>query len=241
MKHKIGLFAVLITIQVLGFGQFTFSRYESLLELLSEDKYEVVTMYEYSKIDTSDKVLVTIRHDIDLSLPKAIQLAKLENKHGIRTTYFVLATASYYRTKPNPTFKQMQDLGHEIGVHNDLLSLFLNEGINPFEYNKQDLGYLHYLGLDIKGTASHGSSTMIHRKLINYYVFSEWNETDFDLPDKTLKEYGYEYEAYHLGQDHYLSDGSGRWIPSFDEILTILKEAKPGTRIQILSHPHLVK
>lgn len=73
-----------------------------------------------------------MRHDVGVDIYMAMQFAQIENLLNIPTTYFILHTASYYHpendysTHNNSILRQMeyiQDLGHEIGIHNDLLTL----------------------------------------------------------------------------------------------------------------------
>ena len=66
--------------------EFTYRAYQELIELLKKNNYEVCDYYNYKKFNKC----VILRHDVDLSLEKALELAKLENSLGVYSTYYVL-------------------------------------------------------------------------------------------------------------------------------------------------------
>lgn len=53
--------------------EFTYSAYESIIDLLRENKYEFA---DYHKYELYDKCVV-LRHDVDYDLKKTIQMAEL--------------------------------------------------------------------------------------------------------------------------------------------------------------------
>jgi hypothetical protein len=44
----------------------------------------------------STKVIVGLRHDVDLNPYKAVEMARIEKLFDIRSTYYFLATAEYF-------------------------------------------------------------------------------------------------------------------------------------------------
>ena len=79
-----------------------------------------------------NKNLVFVRHDIDVDIDTAIKMAKIEEEHGIRSTYFALCNPDvaingmYFEGEDNiaeslEKLKQIQDMGHEIGIHHNLI------------------------------------------------------------------------------------------------------------------------
>jgi len=66
---------------------------------------------------------VLLRHDVDFSLEKAVEMAELDCKAGVRSTFFVLLTAPYYNALSEESgmlIREIADMGHEIGLHIDL-------------------------------------------------------------------------------------------------------------------------
>lgn len=97
---------------------FTFSHYEKILNLVRKAEYKAVLFNESC---LHDRELI-IRHDIDLDLDQAYRMALIENKHQIRTTYFVMISSPFYNIfdRSNSDFvRGILDLGHQIGLHFD--------------------------------------------------------------------------------------------------------------------------
>jgi len=65
---------------------------------------------------------VILRHDIDFSIAKAVEMAHLDASLGAHSTFFVLLTAPYYNPLEEENLARLRsilDLGHEIGLHVD--------------------------------------------------------------------------------------------------------------------------
>jgi len=65
---------------------------------------------------------VILRHDVDYSVIKAREMAELERRLGVRSTYFVLLTSPYYNLLALDHLSAARDIaamGHEIGFHYD--------------------------------------------------------------------------------------------------------------------------
>ncbi|MFA6020780.1 MAG: hypothetical protein WC722_11015 [Rhodospirillales bacterium] len=65
---------------------------------------------------------ILLRHDLDLELEPALRIAEIENRLGLRATFFVMTTAGTY----NPSspagrrfIRAIQEAGGEIGLHFD--------------------------------------------------------------------------------------------------------------------------
>ena len=78
----------------------------------------------------------------------------------------------------------------------------------------------------------------------------------YNIGQKSLNEFGFSYEAYHIDYNIYLTDVGGHWsisksengfikffgksnqiACSFDNVINTIKNAKSGDRIVILTHP----
>ena len=74
-----------------------------------------------------------LRHDIDFSIAKAVEMARLDSSLGARSTFFVLLTTPYYNPLDEenlPRLRSIIDLGHEIGLHVDCSGF---DGLTPGE------------------------------------------------------------------------------------------------------------
>jgi hypothetical protein len=77
--------------------------------------------YGYARFDhephTGDLFL---RHDVDLSLDAALQMARLEHEHGARATYFLMTESVFYNLasfEGRDAVAELRGLGHAVGLH----------------------------------------------------------------------------------------------------------------------------
>lgn len=246
-------------------SRFTYASYvDFLLETSDTSRYIVVPLNEFTDTINPGKIVIGLRHDVDVDLNKAHNLSIVENNVGARLTYFILHTAGYYLADPKkinvhagsiiPVLQAMQNYyHHEIGWHNDLVTLQLVYEIDPARFLEQELEWLRTNGLDIVGTASHGSAWCYTYKYLNFYFFEECknsvigqfvnNDSAF-VKDRwirirhgRLSDYGLNYEAYFLDNNKYYSDAQfvngKRW--SID--MLDLNSLRPGDRVILLLHP----
>lgn len=75
---------------------FKWEDYSQLLDKLSGEKFEVLTINDMRSTYDKSKVIVGLRHDVDFNPFKALEMARMENIYGFRATYFMLASAEYF-------------------------------------------------------------------------------------------------------------------------------------------------
>ncbi len=179
------------------------------------------------------EAIMLVRHDIDHDIETALRLAQWEHQHNIRATYCVLHTAWYYGEFEQgkyhhydlmiDTCKKIQDLGHEINLHNNLAVLALQTGYDPFEILEQELEFFCLQGIRITGTSTHGDRLCRELDFRNYELFSEsvyesrggcriisWEGNQVALGSRSMEEFGLLYEGYDLPRDRYITDSGGK-------------------------------
>lgn len=238
------------------YAAFSWEQYREFLAKLKEDKFIVLPLNEMRNTENNNKVVVGLRHDIDLNPFKALEMLKIENEYDIRSTYFILCTASYYGQLVNSGFVRNRGMEHlyeelsrnraEVGIHNDLLTVMIAYKIDPFAFNKNELLFFKSLHIPIYGTSPHGSS-IAKATVSNSMIFKDFAKTDsvkfnnkkYPLGQHSLNEYGYEYDATYINYNLYFSDSHGKWNDpeGFKGILKKLENSGPGDRIEILVHP----
>lgn len=95
--------------------EFTYWRYRQFLGELTDAGFEFRT---YGGSIGNGEIL--LRHDVDLSLEKAVKMAEIEASEGVQSTYFILLTSQLYNTlntKARKRIARIQSLGHDIGLH----------------------------------------------------------------------------------------------------------------------------
>jgi hypothetical protein len=61
-----------------------------------------------------------LRHDVDLSLAAAVQMAELEAELGVQTTYLLMTESVFYNLASKDgvdTIARLRELGHAVGLH----------------------------------------------------------------------------------------------------------------------------
>jgi len=96
---------------------FTEAGYRALVTL-AKSRYEFRSFADASAM--SDGVLW--RHDIDMSVHRALALAKIEHEEGARATYFAYLHSTFYNALEAGIVSRLREiaaLGHDIGLHFD--------------------------------------------------------------------------------------------------------------------------
>jgi hypothetical protein len=61
-----------------------------------------------------------LRHDVDLSLPAAVEMAELESELGTQATYFLMTESVFYNLASKEgvaALTRLRELGHAVGLH----------------------------------------------------------------------------------------------------------------------------
>lgn len=96
--------------------------HESYLKLLADIQSMGRKFVGFDTVTPEDDNYVILRHDVDFSLPKAVEIAKLDRQAGVSSTFFVLLTAPYYNALSYDgvnCIHEIAAMGHKIGLHYD--------------------------------------------------------------------------------------------------------------------------
>lgn len=194
---------------------FTYTNYEFMLDLLKEKNYIICNYSNHSRF----KKCVILRHDIDFTLQKALDFAKLENLKNISSTYFILLSTNFYNIFSKESFeilKEISNLGHHIGLHFDEKRYEINDIESlSFYVNKEKDILEDILGDKIQAVSMHRPSKWILE-----------NDINFDDIINT-------YSNHFLKDFKYLSDSRMSWR---ENALGII-EQESFERLHILIHP----
>jgi hypothetical protein len=117
--------------------------YRIYTELLSSFVTKGFVITKFEDFCASSNGQLILRHDVDFCVKRALQMAKLEEQMGIRSTYYFLLTSESYNLlsiKNSESVKSIQSMGHSVGLHFDATQHadekkgFENE-LKQFEYN----------------------------------------------------------------------------------------------------------
>ncbi len=102
--------------------------FEDYIKLLNKFKDQGYKFIDFHELNASNDNQLIIRHDVDLEIDLALDMAYLENDNGIKSTYFFLLRDESYNlisSSNQNKIKKIKDLGHKISLHFDL-SIYKN-------------------------------------------------------------------------------------------------------------------
>jgi len=182
---------------------FTLAAYSLYLAAIKKSYSLILRFDEFFSQSSSPKEFCIIRHDVDRCPLNALQMAIIENKMGIKSTYYFRATNHVF--SPNIITK-IVDLGHEIGYHYECLSDTKGDmaaAMEDFEVNLSR--FREYV--DVKTISMHG------RPLLPFDNRDIWRDSyrHFDLVNR-LGILGEVYLDIDYSNIFYLTDTGRNWI-----------------------------
>ncbi len=196
--------------------EFTHRWYRDFLERLRADGYEV-----RGCTSPPGAGEVALRHDVDLSLESALEMARIEADVGVTSTYFVLLTSPLYNplsAEGREYLRRIEGLGHEVGLH-----------FSTHAYPELDRR-------PPAGTVA--DRVREEREILSGIVGSQSEAVSFHIPpDWVLGEsfsgFSSTYAPDYFEDVAYVADSGQRWRDEAPQI-----EATDGP-IQVLTHPGL--
>lgn len=199
--------------------EFTYKWYEQLIKSAKNKGY---FFCDYSNYKQLDKFII-LRHDIDFSIKKAVEMAKIEKELGISSTYFILMFTNFYNIggkEERYLINEIISLGHNVGLHFDDTVYCLEKDRRKFNYKKaikQEADILSdIIGQQVKFMSMHRPDKITLD--MNISVDGIINAYDSIFFDDKIK---------------YVSDSRRQWREDVDEIVTNEKFNK----LQVLVHP----
>lgn len=209
-------------------------------DLLALIQLKHVRMHE---VVGQEEPVYYLRHDGcgNLELDDLLQMARLESSLGYSATYFLMPPGSYPKQTANyygwwkaehiehdprviDLCHELTELGHDIGLHNDVVSLALQRGLDPGEILEKEVEFFRRNGIRFRGTAAHGQPLCRELQYNNREIFAgcvragwtphrkvEYNGKRVRLHSLRLEDFGFEYEAYSLPRDSRVSESGGQW------------------------------
>lgn len=192
--------------------EFTYKGYRELVKTLIDNGYEITDYHDWKHYPKC----AILRHDIDNSIEKALELAKVEFELGVKSTYFVLLSSDFYNPASKKSLEGLHRLrkyGHEIGLHYDELAYDDNVDVPSTIFSEARV-LSDLLGIPITTVSMHRPS---EKSLSADYVFPGFVNSYSSIFFKGFK---------------YLSDSRRRWR---EPVLDIIKSGQYD-RLQILTH-----
>ena len=192
---------------------FTFQAYKNLLNMLKRNGYEYA---DYLSNDNYEQCVI-LRHDIDMSIDKALEFARIESSMGAKSTYFVLLGTHFYNIAERSNrekITEIRDLGHDIGLHFDELNYPEETDIEPAIIEEAHI-MEQLLGFQIRTVSMHRPS----QKTL---------DANFHLNGEIVNSYSDKY----FKSFKYLSDSRRRWRENVEDVI----RSKAYPKLHILTH-----
>lgn len=195
---------------------FTFEWYREFLQFLEDMGYH---FRRFS--DGAEAGGVLLRHDIDLSIQKALATARIEAERGINATYCILLTTPLYNPLEGRRVQQIraiEALGHEVALH-----------FSTHEYWDQDT---------VPDEETFVEHVAAEQAVLGTLLTSDPETVSFHMPpswilDRSFESFRNTYEPPFFSDIQYVADSGQRWRREPPEI------PEPRETVQILTHPGL--
>ncbi|MCB2219454.1 MAG: hypothetical protein KQI35_03590 [Bacteroidetes bacterium] len=210
---------------------FTYKKYNQIVESISRSGYQVLTIGDYIKMGAEKpEKFIIIRHDVDLDADYQVKFAELENRFGIHTSYYFRCTDKIYK---EDTISKVHKLGHEVGYHYEVITKAKGDPVKAIDIFKDEIDRFQ-TNWKSETICPHGGSfvdnadgyalkdiiKLIPKLLSKKSVFSNWS--NFNLWEKhDYKEFGIigdAYESVDFKDILYLSDTGRSWDSKYKRL-----------------------
>lgn len=194
---------------------FTFDHYREIMRSINKNGYKSVRFYE-----EAEGKQVLVRHDIDIDLDAALEMAKIENEEEIKATYYIWLNSPFYNiyeARYRVIINKILELGHDIGLHFDETAYKIETKDDILYWINKECDLINnYFNISIKSVSFHRPSE---------YVL----QGDLDLGN-----YVNTYSNKYFKEYKYISDSNGIWREGCG---CNLFKANNFERVQLLTHP----
>ena len=95
---------------------FSYNEYKNIINIIKNH----LPIVDFSDVNEQTDRFCVLRHDIEFSIDRAYELAKVEKELGVTSTYTVQVRNNTYNALSEKNInlvKKIKDLGHHIGLH----------------------------------------------------------------------------------------------------------------------------
>jgi hypothetical protein len=200
-------------------SDFTVACYRELLGL-AKKRWAFIS---YAEFELEGNVVLW-RHDVDISVHRALKLARIEYEQGVSSTYFLMLHSTFYNVLELGIIEKIREiiaLGHNIGLHFD--PSFYGNRINS-------LAELNNCLHQEKEILQHLSGGSVQAFSWHNPTVGEWLSMDEDRYSGMINAYGRTLRNRYA----YISDSNGIWRHlRLQDVL----ESGDAAKLQVLTHP----
>lgn len=206
-------------------NDFSYDAYRNLIDTIKN----AIPLVDFANIKETDERFFILRHDVEFSVEKAYELAKIEHDDlRIQSSYFFQIRNYSYNAlafKNVSMIQQIYKMGHKIGLHVNSSGLNCLSALIPLIKND-----LHLLQ---DGVGVPIDRFSFHRPTCDLLKANLKLEGYINAYDKKYFHY-YAHPPSEPLSVYYFSDSQHQW--KYGNPLSILE--KPIKKIQLLTHPY---
>ncbi len=199
--------------------EFTYNNYRTLVNTLKKDySFTCFSKVKFSNEPIEKKVL--LRHDVDVSLERALEMAEIEYELGVPAIYFLYLRSPFYNIfsgNEEKIIRRIIKLQHYIGLHFDFAK-YENLAISEMSYQiKREVDFMqdfYSIKLD---------SVSFHRPLSQEF-----------FQRLELSNYPHTHEPVFVNNFKYLADSRAEWRYGYP---LDCKEYNEKKNLHVLIHP----
>lgn len=178
---------------------FTLKKYELLLKAIKSTGYPVSTIFDFLKCPPEKCII--LRHDVDRAINRNLEMAKLEHRYGIKSTYYFRHIEETFKPE---VILQMAKMGHEIGFHYEVMDKAKGNPEKAIEIFKKELEDLRKVTegvTDVRTACMHGNPL---KPWSNRDLWKKYDFKDFGIA-------GEPYFSIDYSKVLYLTDTGRTW------------------------------
>jgi len=104
-------------------SDFSYGYFKRILQAIKSN-FELRLLSEAPRIlNTIGQPKLILRHDVDVSIKRALRMAEIESESGICSTYMVMINSPLYCVEDKPSggiLRELINMSHEVGLHFNL-------------------------------------------------------------------------------------------------------------------------
>jgi hypothetical protein len=158
---------------------FSLALYEEIMEKAKRLGYAFPTVSELKDGHNNIEKFLLVRHDVDTSPRHALDMAQLEHRLGIQSSYYILMHSPFYSPGALQHWDDLRaivDLGFEVGLHYET-DFFENRNIDPLEGVLGDVAALEkILRIKIRSVSQHRPASGTFLKKLNEFYVDAYNQ-----------------------------------------------------------------
>lgn len=201
---------------------FSYKHYREMLKKALNAGFVICNFRDYEKNKKEEKLII-LRHDVDYSPKRALNIAKIEKSLNVKSTFFIRVHGEHYHPierKSLDIFKEILKMGHEIGLHYEARTYAKKLGMSPKEIFLWEKAILEKIFNTKILSASEHRDLEGGKQPYHFFI----NKHAVEIEQET-------YEKQF--QTFYLADSCNKWNKG------CLCENLEHNHIQLLVHPDL--